>query len=317
MPGGVFAATSRVKMLINKRLRGYGITKNTGLGYPVWYAWEPWTTVGYVAEVYKPDVIVVLAHKPVPMAAAALHTGIPVMIQLQDVDFTNHGGPFETLGSIACVANSHFTAARYRQVYGVDPAVIFPFVALADYVVETSRENVTFINPDEKKGLSIAIEVARLCPAIPFSFIEAWPLTADERADLNRRLRPLPNVTLLPARKDMRSVYEKCRILLAPSVWEEGFGRVATEAQVSGIPVIGSDRGGLPEAIGPGGVILPAEAPAAAWAHAVQRLWDDQQHWRALSEKAVLHASRPEMSVRHKTRTWDALLHTVAGHGPH
>ena len=51
--------------------------------------------------------------------------------------------------------------------------------------------------------------------------------------------RVLPERYVFASRGDMRSVYAKCRILLAPSVWEEAYGRVVTEAQISGIPVVG------------------------------------------------------------------------------
>ncbi len=54
---------------------------------------------------------------------------------------------------------------------------------------------------------------------------------------------------------DTRSVYAATRVLLVPSQWKaETWGRVASEAQFSGIPVLASDVGGSPEAVAPGGV---------------------------------------------------------------
>jgi glycosyltransferase involved in cell wall biosynthesis len=44
--------------------------------------------------------------------------------------------------------------------------------------------------------------------------------------------------------------------LLMPSVAPEGFGRVILEAQCSGIPVVGSNRGAIPEVLGTGGVVV-------------------------------------------------------------
>ncbi|MDE2029984.1 MAG: glycosyltransferase, partial [Alphaproteobacteria bacterium] len=154
----------------------------------------------------------------------------------------------------------------------------------------------------------IAIEVARLCPDIPFSFVEAWPLADDDRAELARRLAELPNVTLLLPQKDMRSVYGACKILLAPSVWNEAYGRVATEAQVSGIPVVASNRGGLPEAVGPGGAILDPESPVEIWAEAVRKLWRDEDAYAALSCAARAHAERIEGSLSYKIDRWERLL---------
>lgn len=42
-------------------------------------------------------------------------------------------------------------------------------------------------------------------------------------------------------------------VLVVPSVWHEPFGRVVQEAFAVGVPVIGSEAGGIPEAIGPDG----------------------------------------------------------------
>ena len=42
-------------------------------------------------------------------------------------------------------------------------------------------------------------------------------------------------------------------ILVVPSIWEESFGVVALEGAACGCVVLGSDGGGLPEAIGPSG----------------------------------------------------------------
>jgi glycogen synthase len=47
------------------------------------------------------------------------------------------------------------------------------------------------------------------------------------------------------------------RVLAVPSRWSEPFGMVALEGIASGCTVVGSREGGLPDAIGPGGLIFP------------------------------------------------------------
>jgi glycosyltransferase involved in cell wall biosynthesis len=94
---------------------------------------------------------------------------------------------------------------------------------------------------------------------------------------------------------DMREVYGRARFVLAPSAWEEPWGRIATEAQVSGIPVLASDRGGLPEAVGPGGILLDPEGPFDRWIEALSALWDDPEVLHRYGEAARLHSARPEI----------------------
>jgi len=47
------------------------------------------------------------------------------------------------------------------------------------------------------------------------------------------------------------------RVLVVPSLCHEGFGIVALEGMACGCTIVGSDGGGLPEAIGPGGRTFP------------------------------------------------------------
>jgi glycosyltransferase involved in cell wall biosynthesis len=55
---------------------------------------------------------------------------------------------------------------------------------------------------------------------------------------------------------DMRPVYGRARLLLAPSLWWESGGRVAAEAMLNGIPAIITDHGGMPEMVRGAGVVL-------------------------------------------------------------
>ena len=307
MPDGPFALKCRVKMKFNQ-LAGCQVARETGLSYPVWYAWHPWEAVARVTAKEKPDLIIVLQYQSVRMALEALKTGIPILMQMADVEFHQHGGAFEALGNVPCVANSHFTAKKYRDAYGVCPTVIYPLVNPARYKTTITKANITFINPHPMKGSHIAIEVARLCPEIPFAFYEAWPLSPEERAELSHKLAKLPNVALHPPQQDMRKVYAQCGVLLAPSVCEEAYGRVATEAQINGIPVIGSTRGGLPEAIGPGGIQLDPDQPVGDWAEATRRLWRDEARYAALSAAALQHAQRKEINFDHQLAAWERVI---------
>ena len=309
--GGLFAWKSLTKMKINGIISGHKITRDTGLGYPVWRTWFPWEEIEYVASKEKPDLIIAMGGKVVLTVLAARKTGIPVLAQVHDVEFHFHGGDFKELGNVPCVANSKFTAETYRRAFGVKPTVVYPFIAPEKYRTETTRENVTFINPLPWKGRNLALEIARLCPEIPFSFVGNPLLPEEKAADVMPAFAALPNVTLVPDQDDMRKVYGKCKILLVPSLWEEAYGRVATEAQISGIPVIASARGGLPEAVGPGGILLDPEGPADEWVKAIRKLWHDDKYYAETAAAAITHAQRPEMNLTNQINAHEQILIAV------
>jgi glycogen(starch) synthase len=56
-----------------------------------------------------------------------------------------------------------------------------------------------------------------------------------------------------PSSESVAALLRQHRVMVVPSIWEESFGVVALEGAASGCFVIGSDGGGLAEAIGPAG----------------------------------------------------------------
>ncbi|MBV8894819.1 MAG: glycosyltransferase [Acidobacteria bacterium] len=80
-------------------------------------------------------------------------------------------------------------------------------------------------------------------------------------------------------------------VLVAPSVWREPFGIVALEAIACGCIVVGSESGGLKEAIGPCGITFPnGDAPALA--KALSRLLCSRETWHRYREGAGHHLRR-------------------------
>lgn len=284
------------------------VSRDTQYGYPVWRSWYPWEQMGYILQKERFDLVVVMAVEPVRMAEAAEAANVPVVMLLQDVAFDQHGGDIAGIARYPCITNSAFTAKSYLNAYGIRSTVILPFVSRELYKTDPVRKNVTFINPIEEKGLEISLEVARCCPDIPFSFVESWPLSDEYRNRLRERIGKLPNVSLTPPQRDMRSIYKQCKILLAPSVCQEGFGRVVSEAQISGIPVIASRRGGLPEAVGDGGILVDPEGEAQEWVDAIRMLWDDHREYDRYASLAVSYSKRPEMRFENQVDAYESVF---------
>jgi glycosyltransferase involved in cell wall biosynthesis len=257
----------------------------------------------------RPTVAVVQNGPMLDLAAGFARMAVPVVAYLHGLGFESW--PSETAGLPfrGYIANSHFTAERFRQRFGLCPAVLPPLFRRADYATAVTGSMVTFVNPVGVKGVDLALQIAALCPQIPFAFVRAWPLGFREHATLRRKVRLLSNIVLRERTSDMRTVYRDTRILLVPSQWEdETWGRVVTEAQFSGIPVVASDRGGLPESMGPGGMVLPHDAPAPVWADAITALWSDQSRYEQLSKAAFGHSTRSDLDPETQVSTLIATL---------
>jgi glycosyltransferase involved in cell wall biosynthesis len=305
---GLFGLTARAKLKLGRSR----IVRDDGLGYPVHRAWFPEESVGAFCDTTRPEVAVVQCHGTVPLGRAFRAAGVPVVVFLRNVEFDELGGDLLSLPDVAFIANSRFTAETYRQRFGITAAVIPPTVDPKRYATETNGECVTFVNPVPEKGLEKALAIAAACPEIPFLFVESWLLDPPVLERLRDAIRPHPNIRFQRRSADMTAVYGQTRLLLAPSRWAEAWGRVASEAHCSGIPVIGSDRGGLPEAIGPAGIVLPYDAPDPDWADAVRRLWHDRAERARLSEAARRYAQRPEMDADRQFGTFLGIVTEAA-----
>ena len=138
-------------------------------------------------------------------------------------------------------------------------------------------------------------------PDIPLLVVEGrasavW--LARTGADLS-----LANLHRMKNTPDPRDYLKVTQVMLVPSVWQELFGRVAGEAMMNGIPVIGSDRGSLPEVIGDGGFSLsipsritptsrelPTREEIAPWVSAIEEIWDASDGESQIAQRALARA---------------------------
>ena len=95
--------------------------------------------------------------------------------------------------------------------------------------------------------------------------------------------------------EDIPSTYHRFDVLAVPSIptpgWIEQFGRVVVEAQASGVPVVASDSGALPDVVGDEGLLVPA-GDADALHAALARVLDEPELWTKLREAGIAGAVR-------------------------
>ncbi|MDX2269072.1 MAG: glycosyltransferase [Bryobacter sp.] len=119
---------------------------------------------------------------------------------------------------------------------------------------------VLLINPCQVKGLPIFLDLAQRHADLSFLALQGWGTTPEDFA----ALRAIPNVEVRTPVADIEEVFRETSILLAPSLWYEGFGLVAMEAQMRGIPVLASDYGGLAESTA-ASLLRQAVVPIREW----------------------------------------------------
>jgi glycosyltransferase involved in cell wall biosynthesis len=306
-----------VRHRIAERLGVPGPWTDRAVGYPVHRARRvDAAAVAAAAARERADIVVVQAERPSPVIDAARATGLPVLVYLRDVELRKMDRPPPDAPDVAYVANSAFTAGRWREAFGIDPVPVPPLIRPERYRCAPSGERVVFVNPVPEKGADTAFALAEARPDVPFLFVAGWPVPPEADRERRARAARLANVEWHPSVQDMRVVYRRARLLLAPSRWEEAWGRVASEAQVSGIPVLASRRGGLPEAVGPGGLVVDHDAPLSDWLAALSAAIDDPRRHAALSAAAAAHAARPEFAPDALVRQFEAVAGAHAARRP-
>ena len=244
------------------------------------------------------------------MAEAFGRHGVPCAVHFHNVEQDDLAGLSAQSGD-HYIANSVFTAQRTHALFGVTSQVIVPTFLPELYQTLRKPRFVTFINPHPKKGVKLMVDTARRLPERLFLFVKSWTLSPEDLRFVEAAAKSCPNITLREPTSDMRAIYAETALLVLPSLWEEAWGRVATEAHFSGIPVLGSARGGIPESVGPGGVLLSPQADAADWALAITAILDNPQRYDALSAEARRYANRPEIDLQAQMDAYERACRTT------
>jgi glycosyltransferase involved in cell wall biosynthesis len=204
--------------------------RDTQCGYPVYRGWAS-SGASEVVKRFRPSVVVVQSTHPDNLLRQFGEQGVPLAAYFHEVVEIDHLASLAGR-NIRIIANSPFTAARLRARCGLEPVVVLPLIDPAHYVTATRPERVLFINTVPRKGLDIAFALAEARPDISFDFVRSWILDDRQVAELDCRAAAAGNITIHPPLRDMRPLYARAKLVLAPSQWEETWGRVATEAHI-------------------------------------------------------------------------------------
>lgn len=139
------------------------------------------------------------------------------------------------------VTNSEFMKAFISDHYPkINISVLYPPIDIPanDFKPISSKPRIGIINPSTRKGEAIFISLAKNHSELDFVYFSQ-----------NQKNYSLKNIHYAGWMSDREELFTHIDILIAPSVWTEPFGRVSVEAVRSGIPVLVSNIGGLPETV--------------------------------------------------------------------
>ncbi len=209
----------------------------------------------------------------------------------------------------AVLVGSRFAAEYYHEVLGRN-CVELPDLVERDRILTepTGLGSVLIVNPTVERGAyvfaRVAEELGRRRPDIPLLAVSG-PKSEAELSSCGLDLRSCGRVEVMARPANARQYWQRARICLLPSLCWESQPRPAIEAMIRGIPVLGSDRPGVAEALGSDGLILPLPArltpatrvvPTAAevepWIQAIVRLWDEPGYYSDRSRMAREEARR-------------------------
>lgn len=193
-----------------------------------------------------------------------------------------------------------------REVVGIETEPVYSLIPPKRYLcVERNPQYLTFVNPQPAKGVFIFSKVIEILqktrPDIPILVVESRG-QADWLSKTGAELTS-KNLFRMKNTPDPRDYLKVTKIMFVPSVFNETFGRVAAEAMMNGIPVVGSNRGSLPEVIGDERFSLPIPESVTpsfrgkvsaedikTWVQVIEKLWDDKKHYTTISGQAISQA---------------------------
>lgn len=184
-------------------------------------------------------------------------------------------------------AVSAYIQSEVSHLLDLKSEVWNPYIELEQYLLPTPSRGqaIGYYSAGLHKGDSIIESIVTMNPDRRFIIAGAPPQFVSGSGH--------PNVHYMGFVADMPSSYSEIALLLVPSLVPEAFSRVILEAACNGIPTIGNAVGGIPEALGEGGVTIDVdltrvdpEAIAKKYSREIARLLDHPSNLHKYQERA-------------------------------
>ena len=214
----------------------------------------------------------------------------------------------------AVVVTSEWTRRRLDELYGVAAHVAEPGVDAAELAPGTAAGDallcVAAVAP--AKGHDVLLDALATVDDLAWRCTCVGSLDRDPvfAGDVRRRAPDRVRFTGPRTGAELDRAYADADLLVLPSR-AETYGMVVTEALARGVPVIATDIGGVSEALGHGGLLVPSEAPAALGG--ALRRWLCEPELREGLRRAAQERRASLRGWEETTADVARVLHDVAG----
>ncbi len=259
-------------------------------------------------EIKQPELVIGFGSGPSQIAcfSYARERSVPTAFIIHNFQYNDYN-VLKYASSV--ITPSMFAAEYYREALGLNCKVIYNIVnGDRCHCTVFDRKYVTFVNPSQRKGVWAFVKIAevlgRCRPDILFLVVESVGTERDV-VSCGIDLRLYNNVLFTSHTNNPRNFWQFTRICIMPSLWWENQPLTAIEAMSNGIPVIGSDRGGIPETLGRSGIVLPLperltgittilpnDAEIRCWVESIISLWDDSEGYAMASQASLREFER-------------------------
>ena len=286
----------KYKLRLEVRKRWYGVSykdKNTHI------QWHLVSDIEHYNKIFQstllqlqPDAVITYLEGAIEAMDLSAEVAIPVFNIIHDMEswqiptllVADYYGHDVIFVSNAC-------ERKYRPLlrYSKSKVIYPPFQKLISGnsgEILRERKYVTMINPTIVKGSELLRKIIEKMPHVQFLVVKNW--TSDNDVV---KLSKYSNVSVIARQVHINDIYKQTKVLLAPSFWEEAFGRVIVEAALEGVPTIGSNRGGIPEAIGTEGGSVLDYNNSDAWVKEIEKYLHNNR-FQIIGRRARLNALR-------------------------
>jgi glycosyltransferase involved in cell wall biosynthesis len=262
--------------------------------------WHP-AGLSQLINKLKPQAILFFTSGTDDVTKKIIETNLPTAIFLYGVKMSPQLRTADSMKKCEFICESNFIAMEAKSQLGVNTRKIGPVLLKEKYAVDVTGQKILVVNPNPKKGGEIILRIAKSMPHRNFLVVGGWQheIVNDENFDIESGLNLLENVERLPNVVDMRAIFEQSYCLLMPCVGREAYGRIAAEAQISGLPVIASSQGALVETVGEGGITIDYLSPIKTWVSILESLFCDPSLYAELSLLAKKESNKAERKTSH------------------